>query len=252
MRKPLIAGNWKMHGDMAFVAEYGAALAAAPLPDSVTVLLLPPAPYVRELAAALQGQPVELGVQNVHAQQEGAYTGEMSAEMARDIGACWTLVGHSERRALSGETDETVAHKLAAALRAGLTPILCIGETLAERDAGSAHAVVERQISVVAETAGSQALARAVIAYEPVWAIGTGRTATPEQAQEMHETVRRRVAGGCGDDAAGAMRILYGGSVKPDNAAALLACRDIDGALVGGASLDAAGFRAIIDAAQAA
>jgi triosephosphate isomerase len=255
MRKPLIAGNWKMHGGSDFVAAYAVSLAAGELPSNVTVLLLPPAPYVRELAAALSanGVPdgaVELGVQNVHAQPDGAFTGELSAEMARDLGATWTLVGHSERRTLGGESDEAVAHKLAAALRAGLIPVLCVGETLAERDAGSAVAVVERQISCVAQVAGSQALAQAVIAYEPVWAIGTGRTATPSQAQQMHAVVRARVAGCCGEETARAMRILYGGSVKPDNAQALLAEADIDGALVGGASLDATNFRVILEAAR--
>jgi len=248
MRIPLIAGNWKMHGDSAFVAEYAAALAGAPLPAGVELLLLPPAPYLPLLAQALARQLPEaaigLGVQNVHAEAKGAFTGELAAEMAADLGARWTLVGHSERRSLCGETDDVVAAKMLAAERAGLAPILCVGETLAERDAGSAEAVVARQIERVAAVAGTGVLGRAVVAYEPVWAIGTGRTATPEQAQDMHAAVRRQLETLCGG-AAAQMRILYGGSVKPDNAAALLAQNDIDGALVGGASLNAGDFVAI-------
>ncbi len=250
MRKPLIAGNWKMHGDSAFVARYGKALAAESLPQSAQILLFPPIPYVRELAAALGDAAVGLGVQNVHAEAEGAFTGEVSVEMARDLGAGWALVGHSERRTLFGETDEDVAAKVRAVLRGGLVPVVCVGETLAERDAGSAEAVVTRQIRVVAESAGSDALAAAVVAYEPVWAIGTGRTATPQQAQEMHRFIRGVVAELCGADAASAQRVLYGGSVKPGNAAELLAQPDIDGALVGGASLQVADFTAIAGAAE--
>ncbi len=242
-----------MHGDSAFVARYGATLGGADLPDRVEVLLLPPAPYLAPLARVLEsggaGGRVGLGVQNVHGEVCGAFTGEISAEMARDLGAGWALVGHSERRALFGETDGIVAGKLAAALRAGLVPVLCVGETLAEREAGSAEAVVRRQVRVVAEQAGAAALAAATVAYEPVWAIGTGRTATPEQAQAMHEMVRSEIEALCGADAAASLRLLYGGSVKPDNASALLAQPDIDGALVGGASLDADSFAAIVLAA---
>ena len=245
---PLIAGNWKMHGDAAFVTEYASALQAEGLPRGVAVLLLPPAPYLPALAAALLGSDVELGVQNVHHEPSGAFTGELAAEMARDLGAAWTLVGHSERRALFAETDGIVALKVSAALRAGLRPVLCVGETLAERDAGSAEAVVRRQLSAVAEQSGATALAACVVAYEPVWAIGTGRTATPEQAGDMHGVIRRCLRALCGAQG-GAQRILYGGSVKPDNAAALLATPDIDGALVGGASLDAASFARIAAAA---
>jgi triosephosphate isomerase len=248
MRKPLIAGNWKMHGSSEFVVEFATGLLAAPWPEGIDVLLLPPAPYLRELAAALSPRPVELGVQNVHSEPSGAFTGELAAEMARDLGAGWALAGHSERRTLFGETDQQVANKVAAALRAGLTPMLCVGETLEERDAGSATAVVRRQIGAVADEIGAEALARAALAYEPVWAIGTGRTATPEQAQEMHAVIRQRLGELCGREAAESARVLYGGSVKPDNAAALLAQPDIDGALVGGASLDAEGFARIMAA----
>jgi triosephosphate isomerase len=169
--------------------------------------------------------------------------------MARDLGARWALVGHSERRALFGETDEIVAHKVTAALRAGLKPLLCVGETLAERDAGSAHAVVSRQIHAVADIAGVAVLQAVALAYEPVWAIGTGRTATPEQAQDMHYAVRAQMAALCGDPVAARSRILYGGSVKPDNADALLGQADIDGALVGGASLMARDFLRIANSA---
>lgn len=249
MRTPLIAGNWKMHGDSAFVADYADTLASASLPSAVELLLLPPAPYVPALAGALGGVAVQVGVQNVHSEPSGAFTGELAAEMACDLGATWTLVGHSERRMLFGETDEIVAHKVQAALRAGLAPMLCIGETLAEREAGSAEVVVARQVTAVAEIAGVQALTAATLAYEPIWAIGTGRTATPEQAQHMHRCVRDRVEALCGEEIARRVRILYGGSVKPDNAAALLSQQDIDGALVGGASLVPADF---LDIAKAA
>jgi triosephosphate isomerase (TIM) len=241
MRRPLIAGNWKMHGSSAFVAEFAGGLRAAGAIDGVDLLLLPPAPYVRELAEAL-ANAVAVGIQNVHSEQSGAFTGELSAEMALDLGATWCLAGHSERRTLFGETDQMTGRKVAAALRAGLAPLVCVGESLDEREAGSAEAVVRRQIRAVADVAGVSALAAATLAYEPVWAIGTGRTATPEQAGEMHALIRRQVAELCGRNQGDRVRILYGGSVKPDNAVALLAQPDIDGVLVGGASLDAGSF----------
>lgn len=252
MRKPLIAANWKMHGDTTFVAEYAATLGASALPAETDVLVLPPAPYLPELARALGSADVQLGVQNIHWETSGAFTGELAAEMARDLGAGWSLVGHSERRALFGETDEQVARKVQAALRAGLEPLVCVGETLAEREAGSAEAVVDRQIGAVADMAGADALARVTLAYEPVWAIGTGRTATPQQAQAMHAAAREQVARLCGTAVAEAMRILYGGSVKTNNAAELLSQADIDGALVGGASLVAGDFLLIAATAHAA
>jgi triosephosphate isomerase (TIM) len=249
MRTPLIAGNWKMHGNSAFIAEFAGKLRRSAPIDGVQLLLLPPAPYVRELAAALAESAVEIGVQNVHSETEGAFTGEISAEMARDLGATWCLAGHSERRSLFGENDMVAGEKVAAALRAGLVPLLCVGESLEEREAGSAEAVVRRQMRSAAAVAGAGALAETTLAYEPVWAIGTGRTATPAQAQEMHAIIRRQLAELCGDDAANRARILYGGSVKPDNAAALLGEADIDGVLVGGASLDAGNFVHIARAA---
>ncbi|MEQ8484804.1 MAG: triose-phosphate isomerase [Pseudomonadales bacterium] len=245
MRQTLIAGNWKMHGSRHFVADYAARLGAERLPQGVALLLLPPAPYLAALARALAPLAVALGVQNVHAEPEGAFTGELAAEMAADIGATWALAGHSERRAQCGETDALVAAKVAAARRAGLMPILCVGETLAERDAGSAEAVVSRQLEAVVRALGADVLAGLVIAYEPVWAIGTGRTATPAQAGDMHGHIRDRVGALAGRPVANAVQILYGGSVKPDNAAALLAHPDIDGALVGGASLDPGAFARI-------
>ncbi|MFU8813784.1 MAG: triose-phosphate isomerase [Pseudomonadales bacterium] len=249
MREFLIAGNWKMHGSSAFVAEFAGKWRAASVPERVQVLLLPPAPYIRELAAALRDVPIDLGVQNVHSESEGAFTGEISAEMARDLGAAWCLAGHSERRSLFGESDDMAGQKVKAALRAGIAPLLCVGESLEERDAGSAEAVVRRQLAAAAAVTGAAALLETTLAYEPVWAIGTGRTASPQQAQEMHAVIRKQVAELCGDDAAQRIRILYGGSVKADNAAALLGQADIDGVLVGGASLDAAQFARIVSAA---
>lgn len=249
MRRPLIVGNWKMHGSSAFVAEFGAKLRQSDVDAGVDLLLLPPAPYLKELSAALGSTTIGLGVQNVHTEAEGAFTGEISAEMARDLGAAWCMAGHSERRSLFGETDTVAGEKVAAALRAGLSPLLCVGETLDEREAGSAEAVVRRQLRSAVAIIGAAALVDTALAYEPVWAIGTGRTATPAQAQEMHAIIRRQIAELCGEEAANRSRILYGGSVKPDNAAALLGEADIDGVLVGGASLDAETFALIARAA---
>lgn len=238
-----------MNGSRAFLAEYFAALEAGwAAPRRTTVLVFPPAvllPAAVEPAAALE---VELGVQTVHAEASGAFTGELAAEMAVDVGARWTLAGHSERRQLCGESDADVALRVAAALRAGLRPMLCVGETLAERRAGQAQAVVLRQLETVLELVGPE-LAVGGIAYEPVWAIGTGETASPEDAQAMHGAIREALAAR-GRQLSG-MPILYGGSVKPENAAALFAEKDIDGALVGGASLDPAAFLSIIAAMEA-
>jgi triosephosphate isomerase len=251
MRRPLVAGNWKMHGSQAFLAEFAAALRREVLAPSVDVLLFPPACYLRELAAAVADLGVGVGAQNVHWETSGAFTGEIAAPMIRDLGAGWVIVGHSERRAGCGETDQEVARKCDAALSAGLRPIVCVGENLAEREAGSAEAVVLRQLDAVVERLGREKLSEISVAYEPVWAIGTGRTATPEQAQAMHRVIRERLVGAVGQ-AAQAMRILYGGSVTPENAPGLFAERDIDGALVGGASLAADRFLKIIGAAAAA
>jgi triosephosphate isomerase len=212
------------------------------------MLLCPPFVYLPAVARWLEGAPIALGAQNLSEHAAGAYTGEVAGGMLKDVGCQYVIVGHSERRTLYGETDAIVAAKFRAAQAAGLVPILCVGETLAEREAGKTDAVVARQMGALIDTVGGAAFARAVVAYEPVWAIGTGRTATPEQAQEVHALIRKLLATG---DAtiAPAVRILYGGSVKGSNARELFAQQDIDGGLVGGASLDAADFLRIFAAA---
>ncbi len=196
----------------------------------------------------MAGTAVAVGAQDVYFEKDGAFTGEVSTAMLRDAGATMVIVGHSERRHVLGETNETVAQKLAAALRDGLTPILCVGELLSERDSGEAQAVVEKQLATAFHGISAAIAARVVVAYEPVWAIGTGRTASPQDAEEMHSMARRWLAERAGVDP-GSARILYGGSVKPDNAAALIARRQVDGFLVGGASLDPGSFIAIAEAA---
>jgi triosephosphate isomerase len=251
MRRPLVVGNWKMNGSLALVGEFAEQIARLELPDDVTVVLLPPVAYLGAMARALQGSGIEFGAQNAHAELAGAFTGEIAPEMIREIGAQWLLVGHSERRAYCGETNEVVAEKFAAAVRAGLNPILCVGETLDEREADRAETVVREQVRAVANRVGSEVFAKGTVAYEPVWAIGTGQTATPDQAQAMHALIRAEVAA---LDAATArqMRVLYGGSMNTENAAMLLGEADIDGGLIGGASLQAASFGAIAAAASAA
>jgi triosephosphate isomerase len=215
----------------------------------VEVVVCPPYPYLAQAAERLAGSRVGWGAQNLSEHGSGAYTGEVSAAMLVESGCRCVLVGHSERRALYGETDAQVAAKFAAARDAGLVPILCVGETLVEREAGRTEEVVARQLDAVLDASGAQSLAQAVLAYEPVWAIGTGRNATPEQAQEVHAYLRMRVAGRDGGIAKG-VRILYGGSVKAANAAAIFAMPDVDGGLIGGASLVAADFVAICRAAE--
>ena len=252
-RQPMVAGNWKMHGSRAA----NAALVDGVLARAVhgpQIVLCPPFVYLAELAPRLAGSPVQLGAQNVCAEpQQGAYTGEVSAAMLVDVGCRYVIVGHSERRALYSETDGIVVRKVLTALAAGLLPIICVGEQLADRDAGRTETVVGEQLdAVLAGLAGSSlglaALERCVLAYEPVWAIGTGRTATPEQAQAVHAFIRGRIAQ---RDAtiAGLVRVLYGGSVKPGNARELFGMADVDGGLIGGASLKADEFVAIIAAA---
>jgi len=246
--RPLIAGNWKMNGSKAMAAALAADVAArcraagAALPR---VALCPPAPFISTVAAAIASSPVALGAQDCHAKEKGAHTGDISAVMLADLGCRFVIVGHSERRAEHAETDAAVQAKAVAAMAAGLTPIICVGETEAERDAGKAAEVVRRQ------TAGSvppaATAAGIVIAYEPVWAIGTGRTPTPEDVKAMHAVVRETYSAGRGDGAE--LTILYGGSVKGSNAKTLLAVAGVDGALVGGASLDGADFWAIIEGA---
>jgi triosephosphate isomerase (TIM) len=249
-RKPVVAGNWKMNGRRAMAVSLAAEIAAA-APDGVDVLLCPPLVYLDAVAQAVAGSAVALGAQNLSEQQDGAYTGEVSAEMLLDAGCGYVLVGHSERRTLYGEEDALVAAKFRRALAAGISPVLCVGETLAQRQAGQTEAVIDGQLTAVLSGLTADALSRAIIAYEPVWAIGTGMTASPDQAQAVHAHIRRRLEADFGPDAAGSMRLLYGGSVKADNAASLFAGADIDGGLIGGASLDAATFLAICQAITA-
>ncbi len=248
MRKTIVAGNWKLHGDRAFAHRLVDAIAATPAPAGVERVILPPLPYLGELVERCAASDLRFGAQDVSANEQGAYTGEVSATMLADIGARYGLVGHSERRQYHRERSEQVAAKFAAAKRAGLIPILCVGESQHEHDAGQTEWRIEKQLQAVFEAMGSQAFQDAVIAYEPVWAIGTGRTASPRQAQAVHAFIRGEVAA---RDAtiAGSLPILYGGSVKPDNAASLFNQADVDGGLIGGASLVADDFLAIAAAA---
>lgn len=249
MRQILVAGNWKMNGDSATNAELVAdILAAVPVSDNVRLLLCPPFPYISAVAAQIAGSKVSLGAQNVSEHSGGAHTGEVAAAMLRDIGCSYAIVGHSERRTLYGETSAKVANKFQAVLDVGMTPILCIGETLQEREAGRTNAVTEEQLDAVLGTSGIAAFGSAVIAYEPVWAIGTGMIASPEQAQDVHRHIRA-ILEKQDRAVAATVQILYGGSMKGDNAAGLIAMQDIDGGLIGGASLQAADFLAIAGAA---
>ena len=244
MRIPLLAANWKMNGSLPAVSEYCGALEIA---SGVEVVLAPPAVYLQAMCAAAPAGAA-VAAQDIGVAASGAHTGDIAAEMVFELGGRWAIVGHSERRLDHGEADDLVATKAASALRGGLRPIICVGETLAEREAGHEIAVVERQLEAVVDRIDADALRDAAIGYEPVWAIGTGETATPAQAQEMHAFIRAKIAD-VSVAASEAIRIVYGGSVKPDNAAELMAEEDIDGGLVGGASLDAAQFSAIIAAA---
>lgn len=248
MRSKLVAGNWKMHGSLAANQQLLAGILAGVAGCKADVAVCVPFPYLAQAQAALSGSKVAWGAQTVSEHAQGAYTGEVSTGMLLDFGCRYALVGHSERRALYGESDAAVAAKFAAGLTAGLIPILCVGETLAEREAGITDAVVTRQLDAVIAKSGVAALRRAVVAYEPVWAIGTGKTATPQQAQDVHAQIRARVAAEDADVAKG-LQILYGGSVKPGNAQELFAMPDIDGGLIGGAALVAADFLAICAAA---
>ena len=250
MRKPFVAGNWKMHGTRDSAAALARAVVAG-LPDELVaeVAVCPPFVHLFELARQLKDTGVSLGAQDVCAEDQGAFTGEVSAPMLRDLECRYAIVGHSERRAQYGEGDCLVARKFMAAQRAALTPILCIGETLEQREAGSSEEVVGRQLKAVLDAAGIAAFAQAIVAYEPVWAIGTGRTATPQQAQDVHATIRDALRRADAAVAAG-VRIIYGGSVKAANALELFAMPDVDGGLIGGASLDAGQFISICQAAR--
>jgi len=248
MRTKLIAGNWKMHGNKPEVRRLiGGILARLDPNRSAEVMILPPFPYLPLVDSLIDSTPVMLGAQDLSAHAGGAHTGEVSGAMLADWGCSHVLVGHSERRARHNEDDALVATKFVAAQEAGLQPILCVGEALEQREAGRTREVIRAQLGAVLEAAGIQAFSRAVVAYEPVWAIGTGQSAAPEQAQEVHAAIRAQLAE---EDAtiAGRVRVLYGGSVKPDNAADLFACEDIDGGLIGGASLQAESFMGIYQA----
>lgn len=249
MRKKLVAGNWKMHGSLQKNAALLEQVKAGVSGLACEVAVCPPYPYLAQAQALLSGSPVAWGAQSVSEHPAGAYTAEVSAAMLQDFGCRYVLVGHSERRALFGETDGVVAAKFAAAQKAGLVPVLCVGETLAEREAGLTAAVVSRQLAAVLDAQGVAALASAVVAYEPVWAIGTGVTATPQQAQEVHAAIRSQVAA-LDASVANGLRILYGGSVKPQSAAELFGQADVDGGLIGGAALVADDFLAICRAAN--
>lgn len=245
-RRPIVVGNWKLNGSLAANAALLGELVAR-APEGVDAGVCAPFPYLAQCQALLAGSRVSWGAQDLSAHDSGAYTGEVSAAMLKEFGCTCAIVGHSERRQYHGESSQTVAAKASAALGAGLTPIVCVGETLAQREAGTTEDVVGEQLEPILAL-GVAALRRMVIAYEPVWAIGTGRTASPEQAQAVHAFIRLRLASVEADTAA-AVRIQYGGSVKAANAAELFAMPDIDGGLIGGASLIANDFLAILDAA---
>jgi triosephosphate isomerase len=247
-RTPYVAANWKMHKTAPEAAAFVEELLPRLEADGPEVVICPPFLALREVVARTRGSDVRVAAQNMHEAESGAFTGEVSAAMLVEAGADAVVLGHSERRQHFNETDEALARKLPAALAAGLEPILCVGESEEERDAGRMEAVLERQLGADLAELDPARIPEVVVAYEPIWAIGTGRTATPEQAQEALGFIRARLREGGGDS--DRVRILYGGSVKPGNAAELMAQPDIDGALVGGASLEAADFAAIVEAAR--
>jgi triosephosphate isomerase (TIM) len=251
MRKKMVAGNWKMHGGLSGNALLLQTLALATRNQSfsaVDVAVFCPFPYLAQTESLLSGSSVSWGAQNVSEHLSGAFTGEVSVSMLRDFACAYVIVGHSERRTLYGETDQQVAAKAARVIEGGLVPVICLGETLVERDSGMTEAVVQRQLAAVIDVLGVSGLAKAVLAYEPVWAIGTGKTASPLQVQEVHLAIRSQMAL-VDHRCAQAVRILYGGSVKATNAAELFALDDVDGGLVGGASLVPEEFLAICQAA---
>jgi len=247
-RIPLIAGNWKMYKTPTEAADTARQLTETiDIGPDREVMIAPPFTALVSVAEVVQGSRISLGAQNVFWEDEGAFTGEVSPLMLLDAGCRYVIIGHSERRQLFGETDETVNRRIRSALRHGLAPVLCIGETEEQRASGETFSVLDKQVEKGLEGLSSNDLEALVVAYEPVWAIGTGKTATAEQAQEAHGYLRTKMAGRSDDAFAGSIRILYGGSVKPDNAAELMSMPDIDGALVGGASLKAKDFAQIID-----
>jgi len=249
MRRPVVAGNWKMHGSRSANQALLTELERRVMPEwPVDIVVCPPYVYLADAVRTLEGGQIQVGAQDVCAEAGGAFTGQVSVAMLKDVGCRYVIVGHSERRRLNHEDDALVARKFTAVLQAGLTPVLCVGETLEEHEGHRAEAVVSRQLDAVIAMNGAASFAHAIIAYEPVWAIGTGRTATPQQAQGVHAYLRGRIAQ---QDAkiAGQLRILYGGSVKGGNAAELFRMPDVDGGLVGGASLSADEFQQICAAA---
>jgi triosephosphate isomerase len=248
MRKPIIAGNWKMYKDRAQTFEYFEKFKSLVSNSTHCEIVICPTFVNLEAAVVLtEGTRIEIGGQNLFWAKEGAYTGEISAEMLASVGCRWVLIAHSERRQYFGETDETAYKKIVAALEAGLTPIVCVGEVLQERETGKTNAVLQTQFDGGIAPLTQEQFHRIVIAYEPVWAIGTGRTATPEIAAGAHSVIRSLIGKQFGEEAAAACRILYGGSVKPDNIKKLMAQQEIDGALVGGASLDPGSFASIVN-----
>ncbi len=249
MRQPMVAGNWKMNGSSDSVKELIAGIKEGMgSVNKAAVVVCPPAVYIPRVSGAADGSAIKVGSQNICDEDKGAFTGEISGEMLKDIGCEYAIIGHSERRALYGESDELVAKRFAAARRSGIKPIFCIGETLQERESGITNEVCSRQIDAVIALEGVEALADGVIAYEPVWAIGTGKTASPEQAQEVHAFIRGKIAALNANVAEG-LQILYGGSMNPGNAQELIGQPDIDGGLIGGASLKPEDFLAICKAA---
>ncbi len=252
MRKPFVAGNWKMNTDSHTSVELVERIASGSMEtagQSVTVAVCPPFVYLQAVAKALSSSGIAVGAQNMYFEPKGAFTGEISVSMLKDVGCLYCLCGHSERRHVIGETDDLINKKVAAAIAGGLLPILCVGELLEERKASQTNEVVTRQVKGGLAGLSAEKLQAVTIAYEPVWAIGTGLTATPEQAQEVHKFIRELLGQMYSEEIAEEIRILYGGSVKPDNAAELMNQKDIDGSLVGGASLKADDFLAIIQAA---
>lgn len=247
-RQPLIAGNWKLNGTRKSVVELASAISegAASLP--VEVLVCPVSVHLADVLAVVGNSPVHLGAQNCSEAESGAFTGEVSADMLQEFGCEYVILGHSERRALFHETSEQVAVKCLAVQKAGMTPVLCVGETLEEREAGQVETVIAAQLDAVLAAGGIDIFAQMVVAYEPVWAIGTGKTASPEEAQAVHALIRQKISS-LDADIGSKLRILYGGSVKADNAASLFGQADIDGGLIGGAALDATSFLAICEAA---
>ena len=248
MAQKLVIGNWKMNGDRELVSSLISSLKAR-LDVAAQVVVCPPVVYLDQARQLLEESDIALGAQNVNPAESGAYTGELAVNMLREFGCTYVLVGHSERRSLYGESNEFVAEKCQALLAGGLTPVVCVGETLSDRENGKTNQVVLEQLDAVLDVVGADAMINAVVAYEPVWAIGTGKTATPEQAQEVHALIRARLAEIGGRDLASHISLLYGGSVKAENAQQLFAMNDIDGGLIGGASLDSEQFISICSAA---